>query len=375
MKVLHLISGGDRGGAKTHIKSLMKGLEGRIYTKLICFTRDNFYDELKNQGIRIQVFQQKNRFDMSIISRLRDEISENNYDIIHCHGARANFIAMLLKGVKKPFVTTIHSDYKLDFTDKTYKKIIFTNLNKLALKGFNYYIAISDTFKDMLVERGFRADKIYVAYNGIDMDKEIEFIPRDEFLNRYSIDGKDRTIVGIMGRLDLVKKHDTFIKAAARVLQLRRDVVFLIAGEGPEEKRLTSMVQELGIGGNIHFLGFIGDAYSFFNAIDINVLTSVSESFPYVILEGARMKKPIISTRVGGITRLIRDDYNGYIIDVDDEKGLSDKILALLDNQEKIIYMGENLYKGVEENFSAKSMAEEHIRIYTEILNNMEDKE
>lgn len=162
MKVLHLISGGDTGGAKTHIISLMKGLNEVIDAKIICFIKDTFYEEVKDSNIDIEVFEQKGRLDMSVISRLEKEIKINKYDIIHCHGARANFIAMLLKRkVKKPFLSTIHSDYELDFKDNIYKKLIFTKLNIFALNRFDYYIAISDTFKYMLVERGFDSKNIY----------------------------------------------------------------------------------------------------------------------------------------------------------------------------------------------------------------------
>ncbi|NLY45264.1 MAG: glycosyltransferase [Tissierella sp.] len=375
MKVLHLISGGDTGGAKTHIISLMKGLNNLIDAKIICFIEDTFYTEVKDANIDIEVFEQKGRLDLSVIARLEEEINNNNYDIIHCHGARANFVAMFLKRkVKKPFITTIHSDYELDFKDNFYKRLIFTNLNKIALNKFDYYIAISDSFKDMLVDRGFKSEAIYTAYNGIDLDDEVTYISKDDFLKRHNIDARDKTIVGIIARLDLVKDHETFIKAADIVLKERKDVVFLIAGDGNDKKRLNSIVEELGIGEYIHFLGYVKDPYSFFNAIDINVLTSISESFPYVILEGARMNKTIISTKVGGVGMLIKDDYNGYIIDIGDSQSLAEKISNLLDDKEKIKIMGENLFKDVKENFSSEPMAKRHIEIYKEILNSVEGK-
>ena len=84
---------------------------------------------------------------MSVISRLKTEIDKEDYDIIHCHGARANFIAMFLKNkINKPMITTIHSDYKLDFKDNFYKRIVYTPINSIALKRFDYYIAISRYF-------------------------------------------------------------------------------------------------------------------------------------------------------------------------------------------------------------------------------------
>lgn len=369
MKVLHLISGGDTGGAKTHLISLVKGLNKIIDAKVICFIEDTFYEDVKKANIDIEVYEQKSRSDMSVVNRLVDEIKEKDYDIIHCHGARANFVGMFLKRkIDRPMVTTIHSDYKLDFKDNFYKKLVFTTLNTIALKRFKYYIAISDNFKDMLIHRGFNPDSIYIAYNGIDLDAKPKYIPRQEFLHRYGIDGENKIIVGIAARLDLVKDHETFIKAADKVLENRQDVLFLIAGEGNDRDRLKSMVEDLGIVEYVHFLGHVNDPYSFFNTIDINVLTSISESFPYVILEGAMMKKMIISTKVGGVGKLIEDGHNGYLIDVKDSIALAERINSLLDNRDMIENMGKNLYMDVEERFSSDSMAKTHVKIYEEII-------
>lgn len=134
-------------------------------------------------------------------------------------------------------LTTIHSDYKLDFKDNFYKKIVYTGLNSVALKRFDYYIAISNTFKEMLVSRGFKEDKIFTVYNGIDLESQMDIVSREEFLQRYNIDAKNKIIVGIIARLDLVKDHETFIRAAHKVLQKEDNVVFLIAGTGNDEKK------------------------------------------------------------------------------------------------------------------------------------------
>lgn len=375
MKVLHLISGGDTGGAKTHIISLIKELDKLIDAKVICFIEDTFYYDALKAGINIEVFEQKKRWDMSVINRLKNEIDREGYDIIHCHGARANFIGVFLKRkAKKPILTTIHSDYKLDFKDNFYKRIVYTAINSLALKKFDYYIAISDTFKEMLINRGFNGNKIFVVYNGIDLDGEMNYVTRKEFLSRYNISEEDKIIVGIIARLDLVKDHETFIKAAKIVIEQREDVLFLIAGTGNEEKRLKALVEEMGLENQIFFLGFVKDQYSFFNAIDINVLTSVSESFPYVILEGARLKKTIISTEVGGINQLIKNGHNGWLINVGDREALANKIVFFAENRDKIDEMGENLFKTVEKNFSSRKMAENHVKIYKEILENEKHK-
>lgn len=375
MKVLHLISGGDTGGAKTHLLSLMKGLNKNIDAKVICFIEDTFYHDLKNEGINIEVFEQKSRSDMTVVTNLVKEINNGDYDIVHCHGARANFVGMFLKGkISIPMVTTIHSDYKLDFKDNFYKRMVFTTLNTFALKRFDYYIAISETFKEMLVERGFKRDSIYIAYNGIDLETELDIVSKDKFLKEYNIESNDKTLVTIVARLDKVKDHETFIKGAHKVLQNRNDVMFLIAGNGNDEERLKNLVSELKISDNVKFLGFVNDPYSLFNAVDINTLTSLSESFPYVILEAARLKKPTISTKVGGVSRLIKDNETGYLIDIGSSEQFAEKINLMLDNKENIKSYGENLYKEVEDNFSSDAMAKTHIEIYEEIIETWRSK-
>jgi len=371
MKVLHLISGGDTGGAKTHIIALLKGLNKRIDARVICFIEDTFYEDALAEGVPIQVFQQKSRSDMSVIKRLVDEIKKNQYDIIHCHGARANLIAMFLsRKVNKPFITTIHSDFNLDFKDNFYKRIVYTTLNKWALKKFDYYIAISDAFKDMLVDRGFSHEEIFTVYNGIDMNTPLENINKEDFYNRFGIDSKNKIFVGIIARLDKVKDHETFLKAAKEVVDINSSVEFILAGEGNDEKKLKTLVNELGIKNNVHFVGFLKDQYSFYNSIDINVLTSISESFPYAVLEGALMKKPVITTNVGGLSQLVEDDINGFLIEVGDYKKLANKILYLVENKEKRIIMGENLYQKVKNNYSSESLAKVHEEIYVQILDN-----
>ncbi len=163
-------------------------------------------------------------------------------------------------------LTTIHSDYKLDFKDNFYKRIVYTAINSIALKRFDYYIAISNTFKEMMEDRGgFKGgDKIFTVYNGIDLESEMEYVSKEKFLERYNISADGKLIVGIIARLDAVKDHETFIRAAYKVLQYRKDVVFLIAGKGNEEERLKSLVEELEIEDHIYFLGFVKDPYSFF---------------------------------------------------------------------------------------------------------------
>ena len=368
MKVLHLISGGDKGGAKTHVFTLLTALQEEIDVKVVCFMEGVFYQEIQNMPIPSILIKQRYRNDLTVLKHLIKHIRQERYNLIHAHGARANFIVMLLRlFIKTPIVTTVHSDYKLDFSDSFYKKYVYTKLNITALGFVDYFIAVSDNFKEMLVERGFLEDKIYTVYNTIDFEKKVAYRSKEEFCKDYDVEGK--TLVGIIGRFDLVKGHSVFINAAAEVLKNNPNVVFLLAGEGGEEHNLKNQAKKLGIEKNVIFTGFIEDIFSFINAIDINVLSSFSESFPYVLLEGALMKKATVSTAVGGVTDLIKEDSTGLLAPAGDFNVLAQKISKLIEDRDLRERLGEELYNYAKERFSKDSMKHRHIEIYNNILN------
>lgn len=368
MKVLHLISGGDTGGAKTHIINLLCGLKDKVEVKLVCFIDGPFAEDLKKHGIDVEVIEQRSRFDFSVVNKLKDLIESEKYEIVHSHGARANLISYFLKKkVKAKFITTVHSDYLLDFKDNFYKNIVFTNLNKFALKRFDNYIAVSDSFKDMLVSRGFDNDKIFTIYNGIFLeDRAIK--DKESYLKEKNIAYKDKFIVGILARLDKVKDHETFLRAAREVLDKDKSVIFLIAGDGQDKEHLLSLRKELALEDNVYFLGNETHPYDFLNAIDINVLCSLSESFPYVIMEGGSLKKATIASKVGGIPKIILDGETGKLFEKQDYKALAAHILDLKNNDDERKKLGQNLYSRIIDNFTHIKMAEKHVDIYKKIV-------
>ncbi|RKD25320.1 Glycosyltransferase involved in cell wall bisynthesis [Caminicella sporogenes DSM 14501] len=371
MKVLHLISGGDTGGAKTHVINLLKELQKHIDIELICFLEGDFSKEARKQGINIKVYEQKSRLDFSAVKKLINTINSEKFDIIHSHGARANFISLLIKlFLRKTVITTIHSDYRLDdFIGSHLKNVIFRNINAFSLRFMDYYIGVSDNFKEMLISRGFSQNKVFSVYNGIDFNKEINYVSRDEFFKNHGIKNTGNEIwIGIMGRLDPVKGQNIFLEGASKAYKKNKNLRFLLAGDGEERENLKKYARELGIEKATYFLGFINNPFDFFNAIDINTITSYSESFPYVILEGAKLKKPTISSDVGGIKDIIFHGKTGYLFKKGDSQELSNLMLKLASEKEDWSRLGNNLYEYVKNNFSTEIMAKRHIEIYKSII-------
>ncbi len=369
MNVLHMISGGDTGGAKTHVFSLMSALPQYCNVKIVCFLKGDFFDELQNIDVPSELIEQKNRFDLSVLTRLCQICREENIDIIHAHGARANFIASRLKKkVSIPVVTTVHSDYLLDF-DGLYKKIVYTSLNVHSLRKLDYYIGVSSNFKDMLISRRFRPNSVFTVYNGMDYSSPMSYCSKEEFVKRLGITyDPSKTYVGLIGRHDYVKGHDIFIKAAAHICKMRDDVVFIIAGEGDTRQSLLALAKKLGVSDKIVFAGFIKDIYSFINFIDINTLCSRCESFPYVLMEGARLRKPTVCSDVGGISDLVEDTKTGLLFENENFLQFADKILTFIDNKDFAKECADALYERATSTFSNQSLAKTHLSIYNQIL-------
>lgn len=374
IRVMHLISGGDTGGAKTHVINLINGLNEQVFTLLVTLMESDFTKDAEKLKLPLHMLNQKYRIDLTVLKSIYSLIENNMINIIHVHGARANFIATFIK--KKypfiPIVTTVHSDYLLDdYRGGKFVTNIFRKINERALRKIEYFVGVSDNFKNMMIERGFGNErKVFAVYNGIDFSEKNFIIQnKNDFFNKYNIEyDVDKIYVGIMGRMDPVKDQYTFLKAAKYVVEHSDKIEFLLAGDGSLRKSLESFSEKNAINHKVHFLGYVDKPFDFYNAIDINVLTSLSESFPYVMLEGARMHKPMISTMVGGVEKVIKNNETGFATKIGDYQMIGEKILILANDDLLRGQMGEKIYKVVSEKYSQNNFIERHIEIYKKIL-------
>lgn len=374
MKVLHFISGGDSGGAKTHVLTLLSNLRKlNIDAQLLCIMEGIFTEEAKELGIPVTIIPQEKRYDLSVLGKITSYMNESGADLIHCHGARANYIYLLIKGkLKAPVITTLHSDYKLDFKDNKRKQMIYAPINSFALRRFKHILTVTRAFKDMLISRGFKAERLSVIYNGLDFEKILPCVPKEEFFKRINVSyNPDKKYVGIAARLFAVKGVDVFLKAAKIVCQKCDDIDFIVLGDGEMWDKLKGYVEENNLRDRVFMVGQVTDPVvmnSFYRAIDVNTLTSYSESFPYALLEGARMKKATVATAVGGIPEMIEDSKSGFLVDSGDVETLAERMTRLCHDLNLNISLGEAFYERASTLFSAEKMANTHIEIYNSII-------
>lgn len=369
MKVIHLISGGDSGGAKTHVLSLLQNLNKTITAQLVCFRDGPFAEEARAMGIPTMICGGNN------IPHLRRElaayIQQGGYQLIHCHGSRANMIGALLRGpTGLPVVSTVHSDYKLDYMGRPFARLTFGAINAWALRHLDYRIGVSDAMVDLLIDRGFPPDRFYAIYNGIDFTPAPSQGDRLAYLRGLGADVDEASVVvGIAARLNPVKDMSTLIRGFAEGHKSCPRLRLVIAGDGEERQKLEDLAKELGVEKEVTFAGWIsGGMDRFYSALDVNALTSLSETFPYALTEGARFHLATVATAVGGIPYLIDQDVNGYLFTPGDWQTLG-RFLAALGNGDALRReMGEKLYEKASAKFSIQSTVDTQLHIYEEII-------
>lgn len=369
MRVMHVMGGGDVGGAKTQIMNTVTGLARRNEVMLISFRAGPFADEARERGIDVRVIERHNPFRAA--RAMRDLVDQFQPDIIHCHGGRANLMGAMVRRTRRvPVLTTVHSDYKLDYLGNPFKQHTFGAANAVALRFLDFYQPVADRMARTLIERGFDPERIVKIYNGMDFHRPEGEFDRAQYLKEtYGAEIQDGDVLcGIAARLTAVKDIATTVRAFAAALQDAPQLRLFIAGEGEDEEMLKRLCAQLHVTDRVTFCGWVLPVEPFFRAMDINLLSSVSETFPYSILEGVCAGCATICSDVGGMSELIDTGENGYIFPIGDYKKLSEYMVRLANDAELRQTFAQALYEKASRDFSKDKMCERQEANYRHLL-------
>jgi len=285
---------------------------------------------------------------------IRKELRD--YDIYHGHiytsGLIANYMARKTGGKA---INTIHGSYYPIWEDieslvaarfyKTFEKMLATHLAKIS----NLQIHTAGYFAEQVIKWGGPKEKVKVIYNGIDTDMFNPHIAPVAYEKKVPI---------IFTARRLVKKNglEYLIKALWKVLANGAECELLIAGEGPEKRRLESLAESLGIRDHVRFLGLLPhhEIPKYLSLADLVVVPSLMEASSLFVLEAMAMEKPVIATNVGGIPEIIQEDQC-TLIKSKDVDALTKKLTTALNGQ-----MGSNTHstsKKSIENYSWQKIA------------------
>ncbi|MEM1804603.1 MAG: glycosyltransferase family 4 protein [Nanopusillaceae archaeon] len=252
-----------------------------------------------------------------------------DFDVIYSYDWLTIPAALEIKNkYKKPLVWHVHQTaYDRVGGNEEYLKYLINHDFGIELEACKYadkIICVSNRVKDILIRHyNCNPEKIEVVYNAPDDNFEIKK------KNWYKIKQKYK-IVLYLGRMTMHKGPDWLLRAAKRVLEFRKDVLFIFAGYGEMLEQLIKMSAEMGIGRNVIFTGWVDDelAEFLYDIADVFVLSSVSEPFGLTPFEALQRENAIIITKQSGVSEILKD---AAIVDFWDTYKMADYILAFLE--------------------------------------------
>jgi sugar transferase (PEP-CTERM/EpsH1 system associated) len=207
----------------------------------------------------------------------------------------------------------IHGEHGREAADPEGRNRRRQQVRRLLSPFTTEFVTVSRDLARWLIEEvRVPARKVRTIYNGVDTER---YAPGDRAAARRALAlPPDWTVAGTVGRLDLVKDQVGLIRAFAQVAN-EKPSVLVIAGDGPSRGQLEALVGELALGDRVRLLGERDDVPLILRALDIFVLSSIGEGISNAILEAMATGLPVIATRVGGNSELVRDGLTGRLIE------------------------------------------------------------
>lgn len=368
LKVLHIIGGGEFGGAEKHILNLAGAVDPRaVEITVCCLFSAPFVEVAAGAGINALSVPMRSKADFGVVKKLAARIRGGQYDIVHTHGVRANLLGRLAarRAGKRKVITTVHSLLEMD-----YQGIITRSANNLAERATrcltDHFIAVSQGLKDRLVAGGIPANTITVIHNGILLDGIRPPDAAGPAVKERLLAG-DGDLVGIVARLHAVKGHRYFIEAAREVLRQRPQTRFLIVGDGPYRPVLEKLTGGMGLKDKVIFTGFIEDIYTLMAELDLLVISSLWEGFGLTAIEAMVLGVPVVATEVGGLPEVVRHGETGLLAPPADSAALAKSIAWMLDHPREAAEMAAKGGDMVRRKFTAAEMARLTVDLYRKV--------
>ena len=373
IKILHIITGLNTGGAElTHYKLLSRLDRGKFVNHVISMLPEGpVSDLIRSLGIEVDSLNfRRGISNPLLLYRLIQVYKEFQPDITNCWMSHANFLGGLLGlfstrtsliwGVhhssvsSESFLTRLVSlaCAKLSWTESIPRRIVFCGYS-----GERSHVAA-----------GFNQRKMMVIPNGVDCevfkhDREKRAGIRSELcLSPIT------PIIGLVGRFHPDKDIPAFIKAASLAVQARADLRFVMAGSGlvRENPTIARWIDQYGLRHVIRLLGPREDIFAIINSLDIFTLTSVTESFPTVVLEAMACEIPCVVTDVGDCAYIVGD--TGLTVPKKNPERLAQawlEILNLSEDQRK--NLGIRARQMIMANFDLDLMVRRYEELYLSI--------
>lgn len=355
------------GGAERQMVQMAIGLTDRGYDVVVgLFYRGGpLEQELTTRGIRIVDLGKRHRWDiLGFMVRLVKALRAIQPRVVYSFLGTANTVA----AVARPFTPRFRLLWSIRASNMELSKYSWASrlgyrIECLLSRQPDLIISNSHAGRAYAVEQGFPRERILVVPNGIDTRR---FRPdpalSHEMRARWCLD-EHTPAIGLLARVDPMKDHATFLRAAALVAAVRPDVRFLCIGEGPAEYagQLRRLACSLGVDNAVMWTGAEPDPVRALNGLDVSCSSSSEgEGFSNAVAEAMACGRPCVVTDVGDSALVVGD--TGWVVPAKDPGALSAALIRALDSLGSDI--GERARRRIIDNFSVDRLVERTIACF-----------
>ncbi|MBJ6723679.1 glycosyltransferase [Geomesophilobacter sediminis] len=365
LNVVFIIYDLERGGPEMRLLSFARHLPRDIRMHvLVTSSQVSMLEEFRQCGVPVTVIHiDRPWLEPGKLRQVADYCKAVSADVINIFDLKGLIIAGYLKlhGVKTPTVYNhVNSLQMLGAFKHAAVKALF--------RFTDYFICNSDYSKkqiDSYIDPG----RIHVVYNGVDVQKfSLDLAVKNRVREELGVPGPC-TLLGIVANLRREKNPDFLIDSFHRLSRRHDAVKLLCVGGGALLDHAKEKVRSLGMEERVLFTGYTKDVATYLQAIDIMVLTSISEGFPTVILEAMSMGIPVISSNVGGCPEIVRSGVNGILFDVNNADGFVEAVESVLNDRDRYRSLSAEAIGTVRSSFTIETMIAGYTRCYREFAN------
>lgn len=339
------------GGGQTVVLELVKNLDCSKYKVVVlCYgvKRDTSIEKELEELCTVKYLNIKGKIGFSDMVYVLKKISEIDPDIIHAHLGGVTFGIPWSIIHKRPIVITAHT-----IPEKAFSKMNEMQL-RLALKTKKVKLVAVSEENCSKCKEYFKIDnkKCRFVNNGVDSHKYY-IVPHDGF-NFINVATHNEN-----------KNQQLIIKAFAALCEKYDNIKLILVGDGPTHDMLMKLAADLGIGNKVIFPGLVSNPEKYYQDADVYIQSSHREAMPMSVLQAMMANMPIISTNVGGLVDVVKE--NGILINDNDTQVLCESMESLITmDYEKRNFMKEQSRK-IAMKYSSEAMALSYMNIYNEL--------
>jgi glycosyltransferase involved in cell wall biosynthesis len=363
------------GGAAQCVVDLATGLADVDCRPTVVCLEDTGYlaDALTARGITVVGPLKKYGNDPRGPFRLASVFGRHRIDVAHCHnwGGLVDTVLAAKLSRNIPVLHTQHGlDYGFNDAPDHQRNRLRTALKALACRGVSRVATVSHEVAQMVMrEWGVPAPRVSVVHNGVRVPLPEEGLQvRAEWRKELGVGDAD-VLYGTVAVFRPVKDLHTMLEAMALVAAQTSRARLVLMGAGPQKQELEAAVDRLGLRSRVHFVGFRRDATRLLPALDVFVLSSVSEGISLALLDAMAAGVPVVATGVGGTCEVLSAPGCGVLVPPRSPRELANALLSVLDDDSRRSALSAAGRRRVEEAFSLRRMVRTYESLYASLVN------